>query len=332
MKIKKFAPILLFVFNRPVHTKKVLESLKSNLCSQSSDLYIFSDNYQFKKDKKNVDEVRKIISKFKGFNKIIIIRRKINYGLAKSIRAGINYVIKRHDNFIVLEDDIVTSKNFIIYMNQCLQKYKYNKQVWHIGGWNYPTFKIDDNKDIYFDRMMNCWGWATWKKNWKKTEFNAQKLSRKFSKKMILKFNLDGVENFWSHLLLNKHNIVSTWAIFWFITIFYNKGLCIRPKQSLTKNIGMDGTGINCQKPLFSPYNFQKLDEFLPKKLRKPKNEDRESIDQIKKFYQLENHILIKYINKIFEKLYNIVSSKKNDIKKHQLENYNLEMKKIFNN
>ena len=31
MKIKKFAPILLFVFNRPDHTKKVLESLKNNL-------------------------------------------------------------------------------------------------------------------------------------------------------------------------------------------------------------------------------------------------------------------------------------------------------------
>ena len=52
MKIKKFAPILLFVFNRPSHTKAVLESLKNNTFSKSSKLYIFSDNYKFEKDKK----------------------------------------------------------------------------------------------------------------------------------------------------------------------------------------------------------------------------------------------------------------------------------------
>tara|TARA_B100001057_G_scaffold476480_1_gene544530 strand:+ start:19094 stop:19282 length:189 start_codon:yes stop_codon:yes gene_type:complete len=62
MKIKKFAPILLFVFNRRVHTEAVLKSLKNNFFSKNSVLHIFNDNYKFEKDKKNVDEVRKIFS------------------------------------------------------------------------------------------------------------------------------------------------------------------------------------------------------------------------------------------------------------------------------
>ena len=332
MKIKKFAPILLFVFNRPDHTKKVLESLKNNLLSNSSELYIFSDNYKFEKDKKNVNEVRKIISRFKGFKTIKIINRNVNYGLSKSIRSGIKFILKKHNSFIVLEDDIVTNKNFIIYMNNCLQKYKKNKHIWHIGAWNYPMFKINDNKHIYFDRMMNCWGWATWRENWKKAEFNAKKFTKKFSKKKIIKFNLDGVENFWSHLLLNKYKIINTWAIFWFLTISSNNGLCIRPKKSLTKNIGIDGSGINCQKPLFSFYNLQKQENFFPKKFRQTNKEDRRSIEQIKKFYKLENLFLLRYTNKIYEKLFNIFKLKAQNIDKKKLRKYNLEMKKIFKN
>tara|TARA_B100000900_G_C20575798_1_gene715271 strand:- start:541 stop:1539 length:999 start_codon:yes stop_codon:yes gene_type:complete len=332
MKIKKFAPILLFVFNRPAHTKAVLKSLKDNSFSKSSKLYIFSDNYKFEKDKKNVKEVRKIINKFKGFKSIQIINRKVNYGLSKSIRLGIKLILKKHDSFIVLEDDIVTSKNFIIYMNRCLQKYKKNKNIWHIGAWNYPMFKINDNKDVYFDRMMNCWGWATWKENWKKTEFNAQRFINKFSKKKIIKFNLDGVENFWSHLLLNKYKIINTWAIFWFLTISSNNGLCVRPKKSLSRNIGIDGSGINCQKPLFSFYNLQKLEKFFPKKFRITNKEDRKSIEQIKKFYQLENLFLLRYINKIYEKLFNIFNQKIENTNRQRLKEYNLEMKKIFKN
>tara|TARA_X000000950_G_scaffold197989_1_gene238437 strand:+ start:290 stop:1288 length:999 start_codon:yes stop_codon:yes gene_type:complete len=332
MKIKKFAPILLFVFNRPVHTEAVLKSLKKNFFSKNSVLHIFSDNYKFEKDKKNVDEVRKIISKFKGFKEIKIIKRKTNYGLSKSIRSGIKYVIKKYDSFIVLEDDIITSKNFIIYMNQCLQKYKNEKKVWHIGGWNYPTFNINDNKHVYFDRMMNCWGWATWKDNWKKTEFNALKISKKFSKTKIIKFNLDGVENFWSHLLLNKYKITNTWAIFWFLTISINNGLCVRPKKSLSKNIGIDGSGLNCQKPLFSFNNLQKLEKFFPKKFGKAKKEDEKSIEQIKKFYQLENFFLLRYANKIYEKLFNMSNYETVNINRQKLKKYNLEIKRLFKN
>ena len=42
-----------------------------------------------------------------------------------------------------------------------------------------------------------------------------------------------------------------------------------KTKKSLTKNIGIDGSGINCQKPLFSFYNLQKQENFFPKNLDK---------------------------------------------------------------
>ena len=331
MKNKQLAPILLFVYNRPEHTSMVLESLKDNMYADKTKLYIFSDFYKNKNDKKSVFKVREIISKAYGFKSVKIIKRKKNLGLAKSIRSGVNFISKTYDSFIVLEDDIITNKYFIKFMNYCLNKYENNTNIWHISGWNFPTFSEKNSHDIYFDRMMNCWGWATWTKNWKMIDFNVHRLTKKFNKKNIIKFNLDGVENFFSHLLLNKYKIINTWAIFWFGLIFLNKGLCVRPKKSLTKNIGIDGSGVNCLKVLFSFYHLQKLSNFYPSRFRTSNTEDIESIKQIKKFYKYEDFFLLRYGNKVFEKIINIFTKNPlNQIDEVVLKKYKSELNKTL--
>ena len=39
---------------------------------------------------------------------------------------------------------------------------------------------------------------------------------------------------------------MNTWAVFWYASVFLNNGLSLHPAQSLTHNIGHDGSGINC--------------------------------------------------------------------------------------
>ena len=73
MKNKQLAPILLFVYNRPEHTSMVLESLKDNMYADKTKLYIFSDFYKNKNDKKSVFKVREIISKAYGFKSVKIM-------------------------------------------------------------------------------------------------------------------------------------------------------------------------------------------------------------------------------------------------------------------
>ena len=40
---KTVAPVILFVYNRPIHTQKTLEALAANRLATSTDLIIFSD-------------------------------------------------------------------------------------------------------------------------------------------------------------------------------------------------------------------------------------------------------------------------------------------------
>ena len=59
-----YAPIVLFVYNRPEHTLKTLLSLKNNHLSQKSIIYIYCDgpgNNVTNAEIDKIKEVRKII-------------------------------------------------------------------------------------------------------------------------------------------------------------------------------------------------------------------------------------------------------------------------------
>ena len=245
------APIILFVYNRPIHTKKTIECLKKNDLANISELIIYSDMYKNYKDKKDVIKVRKLIKSISGFKKVSIIERKENYGLAKNIINGVTEVLDINASAVILEDDIETGKYFLRFMNEALNRYKSNSNIWHISGWNYPINIKDikeDYKDAFLWKVMNCWVWATWSNKWSKFEKNPSELILNWNKDKIKKFNLDGNYNFWEQVENNFKGISDTWAIFWMITIFENNGYCMNPVKSYVYNSGNDNSGENANK------------------------------------------------------------------------------------
>ncbi len=240
------APIVLLVYNRPWHTERTIEALRNNELARYSELFIFSDGPK-PGNEKEVFEVRKFIRDIKGFKNITIIEREYNWGLADNIIDGITRIVNKYGKVIVLEDDLVTSPYFLKYMNEALSFYEKEKRVWHISGWNYPI-GLTDEKRTFLWRVMNCWGWGTWADRWKFFNRDIEYIMNKFSKKDIFRFNLDGTENFWGQIIANKKGKIRTWAIFWYATIFLNRGLCLNPVVSFVRNIGLDGSGVHCGK------------------------------------------------------------------------------------
>ena len=223
--MKKLAPIVIFTYWRLNTLKKCINSLKNNDLSKESKIYFFSDGPKNKNQKKNVLKVREYLKKVKGFKKKKIYYRQNNFGLAKNIINGISQVLKKEEKAIILEDDILVSKNFLNFMNISLVKYEKNNKVWHISGWNYNlNLKIID--DSYFTRGMNCWGWGTWKNRWKYFEKNPSKLINSWTKNQVNEFNFGNNINFYSQILRNLNKSLNTWAVFWYATIFKNQKLC----------------------------------------------------------------------------------------------------------
>ena len=93
----KNAPIILFVYNRPIHTLRTLEALAQNDLAQESELFIYSD--ASKRDSINeekVKQVRLVLRQKKWCAQVHIHEAKTNKGSAKSIPTGINEVIQKY--------------------------------------------------------------------------------------------------------------------------------------------------------------------------------------------------------------------------------------------
>ena len=239
------APVVLFVYNRPLHTQQTIDALQKNVWASSSELFIYSDQAKSEDVQENVDKVRSLIALITGFKKITVINREKNFGLANSIIDGVSKVVKEYGKVIVLEDDLVTSPYFLKFMNESLDFYKNENRVWHISGWNYPI-DADGLDDVFLWRLMNCWGWATWENRWRYFEKNTDKLIGEFSKQQVKYLNLDGTNDAWAQVISNKQNKISTWAVYWYATIVKNRGLCLNPAKTFVQNIGLDGSGMNC--------------------------------------------------------------------------------------
>lgn len=247
MNKNQYAPIALFVYNRPVHTAMVIESLLKNTESKETHLIIFSDASKDSYSEDAVKKVREIISDLKGFKTIKIVNRKNNFGLSRSIISGVSEVISEYGSVIVIEDDLVVSPYFLEYMNAGLTLYRDEKRVGSIHGYTYPVQST--LPDTFFLRGGDCWGWATWERAWIRINLDGDALMRSLEQRGLEKiFNLDGSYPY-SKMLKNQiRGFNDSWAIRWHASLFLENMLTLYPGKSLVLNIGHDGSGIHSAK------------------------------------------------------------------------------------
>lgn len=242
-----FAPIALFVHNRPEHTRRVLDALRSNELASESDLIVFSDGPRTADAKVSVEEVRALIRRIDGFRSVTIRESAQNKGLAKSIIDGVTEVCREHGRIIVLEDDLITSPWFLRYMNDALVEYALDERVISVHGYAFP---VDEQlPETFFLRGADCWGWATWKRGWDLFEQNGKKLLEELRRRKITReFDLDGAYPYVRMLEDQIAGKKDSWAIRWHASAYLADRLTLYPGTSLVQNIGNDRSGTHSGK------------------------------------------------------------------------------------
>ncbi len=242
--MQELAPIVLFVYNRPSHTKKTIEALKNNELAGESDLFIFSDGAKSENDAQRVDEVRAYIKTIKGFGGVEVTEREKNFGLANSIISGVNHVSSLYDRVIVLEDDVITAPSFLTFMNNALEFYQTNKSIFSVSGYPY-SIKIPGSykKDVFISYRASSWGWGTWKDRWEKVDWEVKDFSSFIKDKKAQKlFNRAG-EDVTPMLKAQIWGEIDSWAIRWTYSHSKHNAYCLLPIIPLCKNIGTDSSG-----------------------------------------------------------------------------------------
>ena len=240
-----YAPILLFVYNRPEHTRRCIESLLKNSLASESSLFIYADGAKDSTLQEAVNEVRNYIRTIQGFKQITLMERSENWGLARNIIDGVTTQVNRYGKVIVLEDDLVVAPYFLQFMNDALEVYKNEPRVGHIQACD---FTQDSSLPATFlIKWTGSWGWATWDRAWKHFNPNGNELLQELEeRKLTHVFDFNGKYGFTRMLRRQIEGKNNSWAIRWNASLFLKDILSLNVGRSLVQNEGFDGSGTNC--------------------------------------------------------------------------------------
>lgn len=290
------APILLFVYNRPQHTARGVESLLRNALAADSRLIIYSDAPKTAADADSVRQVREYVRGISGFKEIEIVERGENWGLARSIIDGVTRAVDRYGRVIVLEDDLVVAPYFLQFMNEALETYKDEPRVGHIQACDFT--RDASLPDTFLIKWTGSWGWATWDRAWHLFQPDGRKLLAEMRQRRLTReFDFNGAYGFTRMLQRQIQGRNNSWAIRWNASLFLRDVLSLNVGKSLVRNEGFDGSGTNC-----GGGGLYASDLWMqPLKVVKPEamEEDREARKALERYYRRTNSFIAKALRRI---------------------------------
>lgn len=305
--MQNLAPIALFVYNRPEHTRRTIKYLQQNILAEETRLFVFSDAPKNPVDEEKVEQTRALINGINGFKSVKLIKRTNNMGLASSIIAGVTQLVNEYGKVIVFEDDLLSSPYTLTYFNEALTTYENETAVMQVAAYMFPLKHDKHLPETFFLRSINSWGWATWKRAWNSFEPDIHHLYKQFNEEKIHQFTVDGtMMNYWKQFQDFKEGKNDSWAIRWHASVFLKKGLVLYPAKSLIENIGHDGSGVHSIiEDTYKVHLSRKPVSSFPKII----GEDAIALTEIKNFYKHRKGTWLKRGKKfIINKWFNLKS------------------------
>lgn len=295
-----YAPIVLFAFNRLEPLKACVASLLTNTEASETDLIVFVDGPRANKngEAEKVKAVRRFAQDITGFNSVETHFSEANKGLGPSIIEGVTDVINRYGKAIIIEDDLIASRNMLAYVNQGLDKYEKNPEVFSISAYsNRVKAPKGYEYDAYFAPRSTSWGWATWKDRWMSCDWELKDWDAVY--KNAKSFNRWGGSDCFGMLKGWKEGSNKSWAIRFCYNQFVQDRVSLFPLVSKIDNEGFDGNGTNCT--VYNRFKFD-FDESGTKEFRMPESFEVDSTlrREAMKYHTISIRVFSQLMNKYY--------------------------------
>lgn len=246
--LKILVPILITCWKRPEKAFKLIESLRS---LKPNKIYAACDGPDLNdlENKKKVNATKEILLNSIDWNcELKTLFNEKNNGCRYAITKAINWFFDNEYKGIILEDDCIPSKEFLILCSDLLVRYREDNRIWTISGSNFQQGKWRGDGSYYFSKYFHCWGWATWRNRWIKFDSDLNAWKNNDDEKLIQSiFESKKEQKYWFRIFdkLAYENEPDSWAYRWMFTCFINNGLSIIPNKNLVENIGFDDNATN---------------------------------------------------------------------------------------
>ena len=237
--------VVLLVFNRPEHTRRMLAALRE---VRPARIFIVADGPRpgMADDPARCAEVRRLLET--GIDWPADVQRDFageNMGLRQRVASGLDWAFSQVGEAIVLEDDCVADPSFFRYCAELLDRYRDEPRVGAITGDNFQPAGFAPGASYYFSRYPHCWGWATWRRAWNCYDDAMVRWPELRDRGWLAElFTVPGEANYWREIFDQTWSRSrNSWASAWTFACWSNSLLTAIPRVNLVENIGFDAEG-----------------------------------------------------------------------------------------
>lgn len=310
------APVIIPTLSRFVHLKECIASLQKNNLAIKTELFISVDFPPSEKYKEGYEKVIDYLQcGIDGFKKVNIYYQEENLGPNENTNFLKREALKQYDRFIYTEDDNIFSSNYLEYMNQCLDKYQDDKEVYAISGYSYPiNWGENKNAIIRESLYFSAWGYGIWENEYiqeqKFTKHDIFLYLKDLNNAIKMYQNSRKMFNEAVYIASGKHYLAFLdngelyhMDVVQGIYMYIFRKKMIMPFPSKVRNVGYDGSGQNCKKASKNDntsdwYNYlgQEMDKSSEFDLNKSAVVDITSshVKHLNKFFNVSHKTMIK--------------------------------------
>jgi tetratricopeptide (TPR) repeat protein len=243
-------PVVLIIFNRPGHTRKIFETIRS---VKPPTLYVIADGPRTDhlEDVQKCAEARAVIDSVDWPCEIVRDYSEVNLGVGKRVSTGLCRVFEMSGEAIILEDDCLPDVTFFRFCSELLVKYRYHQNVMMIGGTNHLEKWKPNLQSYHFSYNGSTWGWASWQRAWRKYDYAMRLWNYPEGRTEVFDILDDKRKiEYWTTIFqrTSEHHI-DTWDYQWTFARWLQRGISIIPAVNLISNIGFREDVTHTNKP-----------------------------------------------------------------------------------
>lgn len=266
-----YAPIVIPTLNRYEHLKNCIESLQANSYAKYTDLYISLDYPPEEKYVEGYNRIKEYLSNgIDGFASVKVFYQEKNLGARGNSLFLNNYVMDRYETYIITEDDNVFAPCYLEYINKALDLYATDDSIISVyaSGPSVEGEKPTD-ENVYLLKYFSAYGSGRWTK---KTREMEKIVNREYvenigcSRSILKKLKYENAVTICAlaSTILRKEKVYcnadGTVPLIDMVQMIYyavEDKYMLCSKDHMVKNMGYDGSGVNCSN--VSNYAFSKV-------------------------------------------------------------------------
>lgn len=255
-----YAPVVIPTLCRYRHLKRGLDSLARNSWAKLTDIFVVLDFPPSDKYREGYEKTRDMLRSYPGeaFKSFNVVEREVNYGPGKNGKALIDEVIvPRYGRWMSAEDDIEFAPNFIEYMDKCLDYFEDDDSVQAVCGYSYPLdWEMTDGATVFLSQATySAWGTGQWArkrdaavKDIAEGHYLLNNRARAFDSGLVDRMAAGRRAEYVSYVSLGVGDaeMESMTDMAYGPYLLLSGKRVVVPEVSKTRNLGFDGTGLNC--------------------------------------------------------------------------------------